>query len=399
MIIGPIMIGAGIYGLCEIAGKEVVARVRKKKHKEDKPLTITEQYTQLFENLGLMSTKKGDWIKCYGVEEKEFYSRVKFTISDTLSIGTFKKAAETLREKLKVINFEVYEEKGYMYFRSRCENLPVIPYKFRKTPKHLIPLGLDLDQEVVYWDIKKDPHQMLVGASNSGKSNELNTEIDHIVHNIVNPKLFLIDLKFGLEFGVYKSMRNVVAYAQELKDAPKVLQAFEDEADNRYRKLSEEGYREYNKYIADKPNCSMRRAFLIIDEFVDLMKLSGGKDGYDAMDVLVNLSRKCRAVGMHIILAAQRATVDSLNPSVKANISCILGMKTVNEHNSRLIIDGPGLEILKIGECIGVVGSEKKFFKGFYIEDETIEATVKEFEKVESVPQKQTASNPLKVVK
>lgn len=138
---------------------------------------------------------------------------------------------------------------------------------------------------------------------------------------------------------------------------------------------------------------------MIIDEFVDLMKLSGGKNEYDAMEVLLNLSRKCRAVGMHIILAAQRATVDSLNPSVKANISCILGMKTVNEHNSRLIIDGAGLEVLKIGECIGVVASEKKFFKGFYIDDETIEATVKEFERVESVPQKPTASNLLKVLK
>ncbi|MEG1637812.1 MAG: FtsK/SpoIIIE domain-containing protein [Cellulosilyticaceae bacterium] len=385
MLIGPIMIAVGVGMAIPTAidiSKTVVDFVKAKKtSKAPVKLSVTEQYTRFFENLDLMDSKKGDWIKCLGLEEQDFYTKVPFILSDSLSITDFQKQCENIRQKLKVVNLEIYEEKGQMVFRSRIPEMPNIPYEYVKTNKHLVPLGINLEQDPILWDMKLDPHLMLIGTSNSGKSTMQNTIINHLIRNIPKTKLYLIDLKKGLEFGIYKNVQSVVSYADSLQDAKKVIADFEAEADARYEELAKTGYRNFYKYVSDKPNTSMKHAFLIIDEFADLMSLNGGKDDYDAIEALVELSRKCRAVGMHLILASQRAVADSIPPNLKANVSAVLGMKTVSEHNSRLIIEENGLEKLKIGECIGILGSEKKFFKGFLIEDEVIEATVKEFSK------------------
>lgn len=367
MILGPIMIVAGASGLLGI----YVNEVKKSRPKKEKEQTITDKYAQLFENLGLMNSKKGDWIKCHGLDVREFYSKVKFTISDSLSVVNFKNATEKLREKLKVINLEVYEDEGYMYFRSRKPELPTINYEFKKTSKRLVPLGVDLDGNVVYWNTKLDPHQLIVGCTGCGKSSLLNAEIIHITKNNPRAKLYLVDFKHGLEFGKYRYMKNVDGYVDSLADIKKFMTKIEELAEERAKKIKEEGYNDYYKFIADKPNSSMTEMYIYFDEFTDIMSL-----GPDMLDILIDWSRKYRALGIHITLATQRPTIDSLPSSMKANLSCIIGMRTMNEHNSRLVIDEAGLEALKVGESISVIGSERKFFKAYYVEDTTIKETI-----------------------
>lgn len=406
MILGPIMIATGLSGL---AGMEIVYPIYKhikgKKSKKNVPEEeseedLTTQYTRFFENLGIMDSSKGDWIVVKGdVEKHDFYSRVTFVLSDTLSVEKFQKHCENIRQKLQVVILDIYEEKGKMIFRSRMPELPTVPYVYEETPNKIVPLGVDLDKAVVSWDMKKDPHLMIAGSSNCGKSTMHNIIINHLIRNVKGCKLYLIDLKYGLEFGFYKDVKNVVSYAKELESAKQVIADFEAEADRRYTELAKEGCRNFYKYVEKRPNTSMKHAFLIIDEFADLMSLNGGKDEYDAIETLVNLSRKCRAVGMHLVIASQRATTDSMPSSMKANITCILGMKTNSEHNSRLIIEENGLEKLKMGECIGIINSEKIFFKGYLLKDEEIEATAKEFDKGTVDPKQVQQTNVIKVLK
>ncbi len=391
MILGPIMIATGLTGLAikdifyplyiehkdkkysKVHGNDVAA--------ED----ITTQYTRFFENLGLMDTKNGDWIKVIGdVEKHDFYSKVAFVLSDTLSIASFQKATENIRQKLQVVNFEIYEENGKMVFRSRAPELPTIPYVYQKTPKNLIPLGVDLDGKIVYWNLKKDAHAMVIGTTGSGKSNLINVLIDHILHNYKGCKLFLGDYKGGMELSTYENVANVVSYSESLNDADKLIADIEAEYSSRVEIMKKAGYRDYNKFVNDKPNTSMKRAFVIIDEFSMLLRLNAKKDEFDAIETLIDLSKRVRSVGIHVLLACQKPTTTNIPSDLKTNVSCIIGMKTRDSHNSELVIEKSGLEKLDIGESISIIDNKEVFFKAYYIDDETIEATVKEFSKTET---------------
>lgn len=391
MILGPIMIATGLTGLAikDIFYPLYIEHRTKKSSKvhgnavavED----ITTQYTRFFENLGLMDTKKGDWIKVIGdVEKHDFYSKVAFVLSDTLSIASFQKATENIRQKLQVVNLEIYEENGKMVFRSRAPELPTIPYVYQKTSKNLIPLGVDLDGKIVYWNLKKDAHAMVIGTTGSGKSNLINVLIDHILHNYKGCKLFLGDYKGGMELSTYENVANVVSYSESLNDADKLIADIEAEYSSRVEIMKKAGYRDYNKFVNDKPNTSMKRAFVIIDEFSMLLRLNAKKDEFDAIETLIDLSKRVRSVGIHVLLACQKPTTTNIPSDLKTNVSCIIGMKTRDSHNSELVIEKAGLEKLDIGESISIIDNKEVFFKAYYIDDETIEATVKEFSKTET---------------
>lgn len=403
MILGPIMIATGLTGLAikDIFYPLYIEHRTKKSSKvhgnavavED----ITTQYTRFFENLGLMDTKKGDWIKVIGdVEKHDFYSKVAFVLSDTLSIASFQKATENIRQKLQVVNLEIYEENGKMVFRSRAPELPTIPYEYAKTPKNLIPLGLDLDGNIVYWDFKKDPHAIVVGTSGSGKSNLINVLINHILLNYKGSKLFLGDYKGGMELSIYENLKNVVSYSESLKDAEKLIADIDEEYNSRVKIMKEAGYRDYSKFINDKPNSSMKRAFIIIDEFSMLLRLNSKKEGFDAIETLIDLSKRIRAVGMHLILACQKPTVTNVPSDLKTNVSCIIGMKTRDAHNSELVIDRAGLEKLAIGESISIIGGEDVFFKSYFIDDDAIAETVEKFSKADNNKENQSKNQKVK---
>ncbi|MDA3732094.1 FtsK/SpoIIIE domain-containing protein [Niameybacter massiliensis] len=380
MILGTMMMLTGATGLFGMSiAPEVFKYIKnRKRSKKDVELTLDEQYTQFFSNLGIIDPKT-DWIKAVGeVEKHEFYSKVSFYLSDTLSVADFKKHEETIRQKLRVDNLEIYYENGRMIFRSRVSELPIIPYEFEKTPKNLIPLGINLDGDVTSWDVKKDPHAMIIAGTGGGKSNLLNCIIDHIINNSPKSKLFLIDMKNGIELGIYQNVRNVVAYAEDLQGAKLVIAKIEEEFKARVQVMKEAGYRDFSKYVNDKPNTTMKRAYIIIDEFPDL------NDDEDAMDSLIELIRKVRAVGMHILLASQRATVDSIPSSLKNNVYCKIGMKMSDAHNSNLLIGRDGLEKLNAGESISIIDTKEVFFKAYLIEDSVIEETVKKFAKLDS---------------
>ena len=380
VLLGHIMTITGATGLVAMNLWDIRKKYKQDKLSEEsieKPLNLTEQYTQFFTNLGLMDTKKGDWIDCLGVDHKDFYSKVAFKLSDTLSVKDFQKELENIRQKLEVDNLEIYYEDGKMVFRVRAKELPTIPYVYQKTSKNLIPLGIDLEGNIVYWDTKQDPHAMIISGTGGGKSVLLNGMINHILNNSPASKLYVIDCKNGMELGLYENLKNVVAYADSPKGAKSVIEAVEEEFNARSKTLKEAGYRDFTKFINDKPNTSMKRAYLIIDEFPDL------NDDEDTMSMLIELVRKVRAVGIHILLASQRATVDSIPSNLKNNIYCKIGMRMADEHNSSLLIGHEGLEKLHPGEAIAIINNVETFFKAYLIEDDTIMETVEKFSKVE----------------
>lgn len=389
-MIGVSMILAGSAGLFTLATKpewyqHALNRKSKRKESKDKnDITLQERcdvYTLLFKNMGLMKNK--DWIKVNSYVDNPCYTLTKFTLSDSLSLSTFVKRLDDIKNKLGVHFLEIYADRTEMCFRCRKVNIPLERYEFKKPERQsLVQLGLDLDNKLSYWDLTKDPHCGIFAEAGAGKSRLTHGMICFLLQSIPRCKLYMIDLKNGMEYARYKDIPNVVEFAKDVEYAKVVISKVEEESNRRYQIMEKEGYTDFNEYIKDKPRTKMTRIFLIIDEFADLVDdkkentKNGKVEGYDVVGTLVRLGRKARAVGISMIIGTQRPTVDFIPASLKANLGCIIGMKVLNQRNSQLIIDDNGLEELQQSQAIGKISGKMTFFRAFYIDNKMIKEII-----------------------
>lgn len=370
-------------------------------------LDRNKNYNILFQNIGIVKEANGDWIRC--VEHKVYknYKLTKFKMSDTLSTSAFIRKQEEIEDKLlseydkenRAGKLEIYYSNNAMYFKILNENIDLVQYKLYKTKKHLIPLGTDLDGNVVYWNLKKDPHIKIIGTTGCGKSCQQLIILNHIYNNMPGAPIWAMDFKNGIEFGRFKDTKNLVAYAEDLEDAPQVLASFMDEYEKRMKIIKDAGFRSFDDYIDSKPNSKMQRGFLCIDEFADLMDLNTkdtkDKEGFDAIKYLIQIARKVRAAGLHVMLGTQRPTADSIPSSMKNNVTATVGMHTENELNSRLIIDTKGCETLQQSQALCRLESKLTFMTSYYIPDSVIDDTVCRYQKPKPVPTEVPTEKPV----
>ena len=390
MILGYVMMGLGLTGFVgmDIAYplyKKYKCRKKRIKDTEDKKeLTLYERgeiYTQLFTNMGIMTNK--DWIKVTKYESSKCYYMTAFTLSDSLPLSVFIKRLDDIKNKLGVDHLEIFAKGTSMCFRVRRSNIPLEKYTFTKPKRQtLVQLGLDLDNNIAYWDLTKDPHCGIFAESGAGKSRFQHGLICSIIQSMPRCKIYLIDLKNGMEFGRYKNLPNVVKFAKDVEGAKAIIAEVSKLINERATIMEKDGYTDYNEYIKDKPRTKLVRIFLIIDEFADLVDdkkqntTNGKTEGYDAIGKLNELGRKARAVGISLVVATQRPTVDFIPASLKANLGCIIGMKVLNERNSQLIIDDKGLEELEQSQAIGKLAGKYTFFQSFFIDNKMIKEII-----------------------
>lgn len=224
-----------------------------------------------------------------------------------------------------------------------------------------IALGTTIDNEVYVTDLTKMPHLLVAGATGMGKSVGLNTIIASLVYkkHPAELKFVLVDPKM-VEFSLYKSLeRHFLAKLPDedeaiITDPQKVVATLNSlclEMDNRYRLLSEAGMRgikEYNqKFISRRLNPEKGHRYLpyivvIIDEFADLI-LTAGKE---VETPISRIAAKARAVGIHMILATQRPSVNVITGVIKANFPGRMAFRVTQMNDSRTILDRPGAEQL-----------------------------------------------------
>lgn len=224
-----------------------------------------------------------------------------------------------------------------------------------------IALGTTIDNEVYVTDLAKMPHLLVAGATGMGKSVGLNTIIASLLYkkHPAELKFVLVDPKM-VEFSLYKTLeRHFLAKLPEedkaiITDPTKVVATLNSlciEMDNRYELLSQAGMRgvkEYNqKFISRKLNPEKGHRFLpyivvIIDEFADLI-LTAGKD---VETPISRIAAKARAVGIHMILATQRPSVNVITGVIKANFPGRMAFRVTQMNDSRTILDRPGAEQL-----------------------------------------------------
>ncbi len=237
---------------------------------------------------------------------------------------------------------------------------------FKASPSPLtMAIGVDIYGQPVYTDLATMPHLLVAGATGAGKSVGLQSMITSMLYKSTPDEVqfIFIDPK-RVELGVYADIPHLkTQVVMDPKKAANALNWAVSEMERRYRLLSEVHVRSigfYNRAITD-PKERERLALgegesefneddfkplpnyvVVVDELADLMMVASS----EVETAIARLAQMARAVGIHLIIATQRPSVDVLTGTIKANFPCRLAYATTTRHDSRTILDQIGSEKL-----------------------------------------------------
>jgi S-DNA-T family DNA segregation ATPase FtsK/SpoIIIE len=265
-----------------------------------------------------------------------------------------------------------------------------------------IALGEDLEGHPVVADLARMPHLLIAGATGSGKSVCVNTIITSLIyrHTPETLRLLMVDPKM-VELSVYNRLPHLrYRVVTDNRDAASLLKWAVMEMHDRYHLLAANGARniqEFNKRVRDGASLLLPKnpdvAFedrtyrggiqpyivIVIDELADLMMTVQG----EVETPLAMLAQKARAIGIHIILATQRPSVNVITGLIKANFPSRIAFRVASQVDSRTIIDGIGAEaLLGNGDMLFIPPgkSEPQRIQGAYISGDDTERLMGWFE-------------------
>ena len=257
-------------------------------------------------------------------------------------------------------------------------------FQKRKSQTEL-PLGKDVSGSVWSAPIERMPHLLVAGATGSGKSVCLNTLVTSLVYQNGpdDLKFILIDPK-RVELTVYAGIPHLlVPPITKVDDTVNALKWTVREMERRLDILSSFGVRDIASYN-EKVQEIMPRIVVIIDELADLMAASG----HEVEATIVRIAQMARAVGIHLILATQRPSVDVITGTIKANFPSRIAFAVASQTDSRTILDVSGAEkLLGRGDMLYTSAelSKPKRLQGAFISENEISRIVEALKK-EDVP-------------
>ena len=244
-------------------------------------------------------------------------------------------------------------------------------------------LGKDILGKAQLIDLAKTPHMLIAGATGSGKSVCVNSLILSILYkrSPEEVKMILVDPKV-VELKLYNNIPHLlVPVITEPKKALQSLQWCLCEMERRYALLDSMGVRDisnYNQKIKDQKICTEKLPYIvvIIDEFADLMATSGK----ELETVIARLTAMSRAVGIHLVLATQRPSVNVITGLIKANIPTRIAFMVASRTDSNIIIDTVGAEkLLGRGDMLYASAADPAPIRiqGTFVTDQEVEDVVK----------------------
>jgi S-DNA-T family DNA segregation ATPase FtsK/SpoIIIE len=248
-----------------------------------------------------------------------------------------------------------------------------------------VGLGMDISGEPKLLNLAELPHVLIAGATGAGKSSCINSIVTSLLMR-THPddiRLIMVDPKrveLGQYNGVPHLLTRVITNPKKANDALKWAVA---EMDRRYDLLADakvrdiEGYREkWNAGGLDREGFDrFPYIVILIDELNDLMMVSGR----EVEDSIVRIAQMARAVGIHLVIATQRPSVDVITGVIKANIPSRLAFSVASQTDSRVIIDGSGAEkLVGMGDMLVVTAKEPRphRIQGAWVRESEVHAVV-----------------------
>ncbi len=243
-------------------------------------------------------------------------------------------------------------ERETIWLRECVESQEFLGNKSKLT----LSLGKDINGRIVVADLATMPHLLIAGSTGSGKSVAINAMIMSMLYKATpeQVRLILVDPK-RLELGVYEGVPHLYTpIITEPKLAANALRNAVREMERRLKLLAEKGVRnidQFNRlFESDTPSLfgdeeregPIPYIIIIIDELADLMML----DGKNVEESVTRLAQMARAVGIHLVLATQRPSVDVITGLIKANFPARISFRVATKVDSRTILDANGAEAL-----------------------------------------------------
>lgn len=259
-----------------------------------------------------------------------------------------------------------------------------------------VPLGKDVNGNVISCDITKMPHLLIAGSTGSGKSVAINGILTSILLKATpdQVKLMLIDPK-KVELGVYNGIPHLLSpVVSEPKKAARALNKVVEEMEKRYELFAKTGQRKidtYNKFVKEQNQKNgtelptLPYIVVVVDELADLMMTVSN----EVETAIIRLAQMGRAAGVHMILATQRPSVDVITGLIKANVPSRIAFAVSSGTDSRTIIDSNGAEkLLGRGDMLFEPIDQNKptRIQGSFISDHDVENVV-DFVKAEGEPE------------
>lgn len=252
------------------------------------------------------------------------------------------------------------------------ELLEADEFKQRKSSLTLA-LGRDVSGKTFTADLASMPHMLIAGATGSGKSVCINTVLLSMLYENGpdDLKLVLVDPK-RVEFTMYNDIPHLLTPV--ITDVQKTINALQwtvNEMDRRYEVLSHAKNRDIKSYNAAHPEQTLPYIVFVIDELADLMATAPR----EVEAAIVRLAQMARAVGIHLVLATQRPSVDVITGLIKANITTRCAFSTASLVDSRTILDMSGAEkLLGKGDMLfmSTDSSKPRRLQGAYVTEEEV---------------------------
>ncbi len=251
---------------------------------------------------------------------------------------------------------------------------------FRDFPENAGPLmswlGIDIGGSAVYLDLARMPHILIAGSTGTGKSVCLNAILASILLRSTpdDLRMILIDPK-KVELNHYEGIPHLLTpVVTNMKNASAVLANVVREMESRYELMGQDrarNIRDWNTTRTARGDKPIPTILVLIDELADLMMVSPA----EVEDAIIRLAQKSRAVGIHLVLATQRPSVDVITGMIKANVPSRIAFAVSSQVDSRVVLDATGAEsLLGQGDMLfrPIGTSRLQRLQGAYVSEEEI---------------------------
>lgn len=234
-------------------------------------------------------------------------------------------------------------------------------------------IGKDIAGDAVVGELNKMPHLLIAGQTGSGKSVMINTLLTSLLYrnSPSNMRLILVDPK-QVEMAPYEDIPHLLTPI--ITEPEKTISALKwavNEMERRYSLLAEQKLRDIKTFNQKNTEEAMPYIVIVIDELADLMMVAAR----DVEALIVRLAQKARAVGIHLVLATQRPSVDVITGLIKANVPARIAFTVASQVDSRTILDQIGAEkLLGQGDMLMLTPamSKPKRIQGAWVTDDEV---------------------------
>lgn len=285
---------------------------------------------------------------------------------------------------IEVPNIKAADVRLYGILKSKTWKASTEPLTFA--------IGKDISGNAVIGELNKMPHLLIAGQTGSGKSVMINTLLTSLLYrnSPSDMKLILVDPK-QVEMAPYDNIPHLLTPV--INDPEKTISALKwavNEMERRYKLLAEEKIRDIKSYnqrlrqrgrkisvededgnMQQHEEGAMPYIVIVIDELADLMMIAAR----DVEALIVRLAQKARAVGIHLVLATQRPSVDVITGLIKANVPARIAFTVAGQVDSRTILDQNGAEkLLGYGDMLMKTAqmSKPKRIQGAWVTDDEV---------------------------